>query len=84
MNKWELLNEFCQLFLTVHLLCFTEFVPDVSIRGWIGFNLIALVCINILANLCNMFLENLKDMYRDNLIRYRKWKHKKGIVKKHP
>ena len=56
----EVMNEETILILTYLLMCFTDFVPDVTTRGYIGYYSMAMVCLHL--GVCFFFM--LKSSYK--------------------
>jgi len=50
-NKLDLMNESIVILIIYHLLAFTDFVHDLTIRQNVGISLIALTCLDIVLNL---------------------------------
>jgi hypothetical protein len=54
-NRTELYNEFTTLVVNYHLMCFTDFVPDVNTRELLGMSLVYVTGGNLLVNLLFVF-----------------------------
>jgi len=63
-NRWELFNCFCQLVITCHLLCFTEFVQSNDAKIVVGYSLIAVTCLNILCNIAYLVVISVRSTSR--------------------
>ena len=59
MNISELFNEFVTLIVNYHLMMFTDFVPDVNTREYIGMSLVFVICGHLLINLFIIFIRTL-------------------------
>lgn len=57
-NKLDLANEFFILLVSYHLCLFTEFMPNVFVREYVGYSLVAITCISVLANMAKPTLDN--------------------------
>jgi hypothetical protein len=57
-NKLDLVNEFFTLIVSYHLCLFTDFMPDVFVREYIGNSLVAFICLSVLINLAKPTIEN--------------------------
>ena len=54
----EAFNEVSTIFLMYHLLSFSDFVPSVETRNYMGYSFIFFVCINIAVHLSGIAREN--------------------------
>ncbi len=70
--KIEMFHEVIMMQILYTMLCFTDFVPDVTTRGYIGYYSMAMVCIHL--GVCFFFMfkssykrvvKRLKDYYFD-------------------
>ena len=58
-NKLEGFNEICIMFSSVHMIMFTDLVPDQELQFKIGYSIITVIFINMAVNMYLMF----KDQY---------------------
>lgn len=78
-NRIELFNEFCVLIITIHMICFTEWVPGRQERDVMGWSMIAIIGFNIAINVKSIF----KVIYHGfKLVCIRYKNHAKAYFKK--
>ncbi len=70
----ELMNEFATLVLNYHLLCFTDWIPDVQTREIIGQSLIFTTLINLGINFFLILRQSVSLMSRKCKLRYLKFR----------
>ena len=54
-NQTELFFEFLTLVVNYHMMMFTDFVPDVNTREWVGKSLVIVASASLLYNLLFVF-----------------------------
>ena len=59
-NKMEIFNETCLLLIGYHIFCFSEWVPDVATRYYVGFSCVFFVVLGLFVN----FSAILRSTYR--------------------
>jgi len=62
-TSMELFNEFTALLVVYHLTLFTDYVPQVEIREYIGKSLCIVICGNMAINLYSIFYKSLVLFY---------------------
>lgn len=70
----HLFNEFSTLVLIYHLMCFTDFVPDVDTREDIGTSLIYTTCMSLGVNFLIIGFHSLTLMVTRLKLRYLRYK----------
>jgi hypothetical protein len=55
-NRLELFNEFCIQIITLHMLCFSDFVPGRFERDIMGWSMVCLIGINAFFNMSSIFI----------------------------
>jgi len=61
-NNAELFNLFCVLAIVVHLLWFTDFVPEANDRYMLGFSMVAFLIFNVTWNLSFIIVNSVKSV----------------------
>ena len=77
----ELYNEFSELILIYHLICFTDFVPNIDTRDVVGSSMVYSTGINLLVNLFVIFYSSLSNTLRKLKLKRLKYLQKKYIQK---
>jgi len=68
-NELELFNEVTVMFALYHLICFSDFVPDPSMRFSIGYSICTIMSIQLVVN---MFLV-LRNQFRESKFNFIVW-----------
>jgi hypothetical protein len=76
-NKLDLVNELFILFVSYHLCLFTDFMPNVFVREYIGYSLVGFTCFSVILNLAQPTTENGQLAIRKCKKRWRKHKMQK-------
>lgn len=72
-NKLEGFNEICIMFSSVHLIMFTDLVPDQELQFKVGYSIIAVIFINMAVNMYLILkdqLASLRSLYQ----KAKKWR----------
>jgi hypothetical protein len=58
-NKLECFNEICIMFSSVHMIMFTDLVPDLELQFKIGYSIISVIFINMAVNMYLMIKDQI-------------------------
>lgn len=81
LNYIEVFNEFSVEVTFVHMLLFTEWIPDPNVQYLIGYSMITVISLNIFVNLVIVFYICGKSVSLINVKYYRVIRHRSQILK---